>query len=1010
MRRKVILSLPTAMPVLSIRDGKDRTEAKKIIRKLNVYRKIFAYLGEEKLFDSIAGELYSQLKSGRRVKDLPVSSVEKKLRSRLKSIFEKVVEDLRDSGYGREADKIEDFVHRGELKNAYLTLKELREMEVKNENVEKLLRRIDDTLYNLSALRKVGADVEEITWKIAELLGVNRLKIPEKKFIFINDEGGNAGCLVSQYLKRMGIEHTYIASKNMGEHRISSRGEGALDPSLKSGKITEVVKNAKGIVVIEDINYLVVSNSFSEVYQFLQFAKNVSKARIIVTGSFKLLSEREITRLRGLFDSVMTLNTLFNFCSWGMIGLRSRINRGSLLLSKELVNDFPGDVMMIADFGGEKYVHPQRLDFEISDAITRHLSEGDVVIDSIDLMIDENGLERIYGWMKSIRDVALETGNRVYVVLGSLISRERNYLRPLLDADSFSLTKLDPKVLDAVSKKMEIIEKMVKRAMEKECAYNMEVIRQKYGRYEKHLAAVKQDVEALLSGSVEFNLECLLRTTPLRRTIEEMVDHIEKKSREFTEIYEGIKEDLEIAKHYVDTEDVEYCVNSAMSTMDAGDADMALDKIRLCRSKLDKLMEQAIKEADRINQELQCISELLPTYFQSKLSRYGEGIGNMREFTRLYEDIRMVALEKVEAEYSRLKKYSMISGIPLENMDSLIHQMRFCEYWKSRNEFLDEFKKDEDRVRGLLVSSSVKVLDFLDKHGYAVPINRTDIENARDVESLLSIVERVNNHLSMYISKGIEDLRKRYPEFVEKNSREVERIIVGVSISPVDSITRYERLIEKLRREMGERSSRAIELKRKLQEYYELFRGYGVPVNEWYPREIEKAEIAVEAFEAMFGELKPKVEVKIEDIFVDEDYNCHMFVTVSNPGNHEAKNVRLEIYGAMNLQEKIGTLSPGGEKRIEASSRVEKPDEGVNIDVFYEGVGGDIVNSTFTFDVNLRGYRVSPATGMERCAHCRGRIVKGMDMVVCSECGATYHRQCAERLKTCKICGNVFIF
>ncbi len=998
------------MPVLAIRDSKDRTEAKKVIRRLNVYRKIFAYLGEEKSFESIAGGLYEQLKSGKRVRDLPVAAVEKKLRSKLKSIFSSVVEDLRNSGYGREADKIEDFVQRGELKNAYLTLKELRETEERNEAVESLLSRLDSTLYDLSLLRKLGADVEEISWQIAELLGVNRIKLPEKKLIFVNDEGGNAGCLISHYLKRMGIEHIYIGSKNFGDYIISSRFESSLDPILKAGKITEVVKEARGIVIIEDLNYLVASNSFGEVYQFLQFAKNVSKARIIVTGSYKLLSEREVTRLRGLFDSVTTLNTLFNLCSWGVVGLRSRANRGSLLLAKERVTDFPGEVMMIADFGGDKYVHPQRLDFEISDAIIRHLQEGDVVIDSIDLMIDENGLDRIYRWLKSIRDAALESGNRVYVVLGSLIARERDYLRPLLDADTFSLAKLDGKVLEAVSKKMEIIEKMVRRAMEKECAYNFEVIRQKYGRYQNHLSSLKDEVEEILSGGMEFNRECLLRTTPLRERIEAMVEHIERKTSEFNGILESIKRDLEIARHYVDVEDVQYCVDSAMGTMESGDADMALDKIRLCRSKMDRLMEEAMKEAERINQELQCIRELLPTYFQTKLSRYEDGIGSIADFTRLYEDIKMVALEKVESEYARLKRYSVVSGIPLENMDSLIHRMRFCEYWKRRNEFLEEFNRDRDRVAGLLRASTLKVLEFLENHGYEAPVKRDEVEIAGDVESVFNIAERVNNHLAMYISKGIEDLRKRYPDFAEKNEREIERIIVGVSINPVESITRYERLLEKLRREMGERSSRAIELKRKLQEYYDLFRSYGVPVNEWFPREIEKMEVVVESFEALFGELKPKVNVDVEDIFVDEDYNCHMFIAVKNEGNHEARNVRIEIYGALSMQEKVGTLNPGEERRMEVSGKIEKPDEGIKVDVFFEGVGGDIVNDSFEFEVNLRGYEISQATGVERCAHCRGKILKGMEMVVCSECGATYHRQCAERLKTCKICGNVFIF
>ncbi len=1006
---RLAYSLSLSIPMLPLIEGKDKADSKRILRRLNSYRKIFTYLNDSQSFEKIAGNLYTQLKSGRRIKDLPVSSVEKKLRARLKKVFEGVIEDLRNTGYGREADKIEDFVSKGEFMNAYRTLKELRESEKKSESIEQLLERIDEIMYDLNALRKVDSDVSEILWKMAELLGVNRVKIPDKKLVFVNDPSGNSACLISTYLKRIGKEHIYISSKNLSDYHISPRGDNYIDPNLKSGKLTEVILGAKGIVLIEDLNYLSNINGFGSVYQFLQFVKNSSRAKIIVTGSFKNFSDRETARLRGLFDATLTISTLFNICSWGMVGIRSRINRGSLLLSKELVNDYPGEVMMIADFGGERYVHPQRIDFEISDAVIRSIGEGDVVIDCIDLLIDENGIERIYTWLKSIRDAALENGNRVYVVVSSLIGKEREYIRPILDTDIFSISKVDEKVIEAVSKKMDIIEKLVRRAIEKECAYNMEVIKQKYGRYDKYLSSLKDEVEAILASGQEFNREFLLKTTPLRERIEKLVEHIESKIAEYESILEEVKNGIELVKHYVDVEDIEYCVSSAVETYEAGDADLALDKIKLCRSKLDKLMEDALKEANRINGEFQCIKELLPAYFQSKLSKFKDGVDNLKEFTHIYEDIRMVALEKVENEYNRLRKYSFISGIPLEKMDAWIHQLRFCDYWKRREEFLEEFNKSRDNVRELLVATAIKVIEFLEKHGYTPSVSREEIQRTRDFERLFSKAERVFNHLSMYISKSIEDVKKRYPEFVEENQREVERILVSASINPSDALERYEIFMEKLRRAIGERDARAIELKRKLQEYYDLLRSYGVPVREWYPKELEKAEMGVEIFQSILGELNPDVDVSIDDIYVDENYTCHIFLSVTNKGNHEAKNVSFEIYGAINYQEKIGTLSPGEEKHVDISAKVSDPDEDIKVDLFFEGVGGEMVTTTFSFTVNLRGYTISESSGSERCVYCRGKIPQGMEMVVCSECGATYHKPCAQRLKTCKICGNVFI-
>jgi len=42
------------------------------------------------------------------------------------------------------------------------------------------------------------------------------------------------------------------------------------------------------------------------------------------------------------------------------------------------------------------------------------------------------------------------------------------------------------------------------------------------------------------------------------------------------------------------------------------------------------------------------------------------------------------------------------------------------------------------------------------------------------------------------------------------------------------------------------------------------------------------------------------------------------------------------------------------------------------------------------------------------CASCRGAILPGIDAGKCEYCGSMYHLKCAERSKSCKVCGIEF--
>ncbi|NPA75723.1 MAG: DUF835 domain-containing protein [Euryarchaeota archaeon] len=997
--------------MLSILETKYKDDSHRVIRRLNAYKKIFTYVNDLNFFNSTAGPIYSGIKSGIRVKDLPVAQVEQKLRARLRDDFLNITAEMRASGYGREADKIEEFVERGEFKNAYLTLKEVREREKRNEKIDEITLRINDILTRLEVLREVNSDISDLVWSIAELLGVNRIKLTDKKMVFINDPAGNIGCLLSLYLRRLGHEFTFFGTKNNGDFWITAlTTPNSINPTLRTSELSEKAVQESGIIIVEDINYLILHNKFSEVYTFLQYLKNQAKARIIVTGSFKLLNEREITRLRGLFDSAITISTLFNPCTSKMIGVRSRLNSGSLLLSKELVEDFEGKTVMIADFGGEKYIHPQRIDFEIADLIHEHIKKGDVIIDCLDLLIDENGLEKIYVWLKKIRDATLQSPHRVYVVMNDLISREKEFLLPLMDIDAFHIADTDPRVIEVVEKKMELLSRRIDRQIEKECAYNMEIIRQKYAKYSKYLTSIKDEVEEVLNAPSQFGPEFLRKTTPLREHIEKLVESIEAKSEKFEKEYEEIVNAIQTAKIYVDVEEVEYCIQTAKNAYDSGDIDRAIDKIALCASKAEQMMESAMQRAEELREEISCVKDLLPEYFQTKLEKYEGGIENLQEFTHLFKDVLRLLRERVDEEYARLKKYSIVSGIEFPTMDSQIRNLELCKYAKEREKFMEKFNAKKDTVMENLKGISLKIMKFLTENGYQLPISKRAIERGKDFDEMFSMVERINNHLAMFISKNLDDLKNRYPEYTKEHERDIERILVELSLNPLNAIMRYTTFVTKLNREMGVKEAKLAEIRKTLRNYYSMLKKYNLPIEEWYPKNIEDGEKIVEFLGRVFGALNPEISVDIPEVAIDEERNASLKIIVENTGNFMAKDVSMEIYGAVKISEKIGSMKNGEKKELTLEAKVIDPDEPLNVDVFYENVDGKIITKSFVFEANIKGYAVTKATGAERCVLCRGKIFKGTELVICSECGATYHRTCAERLSKCKICGNTFFF
>ena len=135
-------------------------------------------------------------------------------------------------------------------------------------------------------------------------------------------------------------------------------------------------------------------------------------------------------------------------------------------------------------------------------------------------------------------------------------------------------------------------------------------------------------------------------------------------------------------------------------------------------------------------------------------------------------------------------------------------------------------------------------------------------------------------------------------------------------------------------------------------------------------------------------------------------------LTLLNKGNVMLKNVNVELSGAIQkIEINIEQLYP--EKPFE-KNLIAISNNGETLDIKISYAWKNIVHEnkkSLLLDTKIEhGFTEKKATGEERCSLCRGKIFKDLDMVICNRCGATYHYQCAQRIKKCIVCGNTFDF
>ncbi len=979
---------------------------REMISNLETYKLILEFFKAETIFSTVSRQVYKAVMEPRYVAPATYEKVERILRAECVKRIQRRVNELRSAAMGREADKVEEYLEKGDLENAYLTLKGIttvKRIEKEKVDIASFIDRYLETSSLLSTLELAGEDVSDMRWKIAELMGTTLTGVPEDKLVLVNDPYGNFGCVISLFMKRIGMKHVFFSSSGVGDFWITNAEvNNRINPNLQASDLGERIIEYDSVVIIEDLNYLILNNKFSEVYRFLYYIKSTSKARIIATVNMKVLSEKERARLHGIANRVIDSQFLLNICSTSIVAVKERPKEGSLLLAKELTEDFKGKVYMIADFGGEKYLHPQRLDFEILDKISDHIERGDVVIDALDMLIDENSIEKIYLWLKFLKDIARLRGNRIYIVTKDLIESEREYLRPLIDFDFMLIANMDQKKVAKLQMEMSNIKRALDKLVEKECLYNIESIKNMYAKYRNHLMEFRDDVESIKSVK-SFDYQCLVKSAPIRRKMERRIEEIEKIISEFNEIASSLKSLIPIFQVYTDASELQKCVGDAETLLRSGNHTGALESIQECNAALNRYYRRVLSKAWRLRNEILCVDYLLPPYHREKVEEFEGDRERLRDFTLLAIGLRSLIKRKIEMEYNLLKEYSEISGIELFELPE-IDEQNYCEYRKKRDEFMAAFDAVREDIIKRMKEELSGALKFLIERGYN--IKAPDVDAMAKVEELLDMRARVGHHLVRYATNYLLKIRELCPLCVESIEFDEE----AFSNAPFEHLEDLKKAVQLLDEKMKMEEKELMKITEEIKGYYAVFREHGVEFDEVYPRTIQEGRDILSSLETKAESLVPVLVTQILNWSVDESRTLFMKVSIKNMSEYPAVNVSLEFHGAFTKKVEVGTVGKGEVKLLEVSGDVRDISAPVNMDIIYESISGKINTRSATLDINIKGYTMGSSTGTEKCALCRGKIFKDSDMVICDSCGAKYHIQCARRAGKCKVCGHVFLF
>ncbi len=178
---------------------------------------------------------------------------------------------------------------------------------------------------------------------------------------------------------------------------------------------------------------------------------------------------------------------------------------------------------------------------------------------------------------------------------------------------------------------------------------------------------------------------------------------------------------------------------------------------------------------------------------------------------------------------------------------------------------------------------------------------------------------------------------------------------------------------------------------------------------------MEKMKTVAEKAAEKLNAFSPDLEIDMELPELTLDEWSDVKITVKNRSKAMGKNLRLKVEGDVAVRgiKPAGNIKGNGTAEISFEIRPKKAGKIKVRGKAHTNRVFDDKEYVIEFEKETKAkekvtFEVLKADAEYRCGICHGKIKEGMDMVKC-QCGATYHKPCADRNKECPECHTSFV-
>ncbi len=527
------------------------------------------------------------------------------------------------------------------------------------------------------------------------------------------------------------------------------------------------------------------------------------------------------------------------------------------------------------------------------------------------------------------------------------------------------------------------------------------------------------------------------------------IDDIRNKSRKAAGEVKRVKERMEEAKDiHADVRESESILNKALDALKKDKYDLAISEARKAEKKVIKSEKDRVKGLLRTFQEKidetrkQGVNTALADNLIRRANKEMEN-GNYRESINLamqsegelerielQQDISKRSISSTNTKLEAAKK----EDIKVEDAEKLLNQAKQAYRGGFYVKAFDNAIKSVDRLNATTraYKEADKLLDYIDESQKTADSLGLDVSEINDnLEECRIAFENGGYEKALSNAKKAETILLSYEGKLPKIIEEIESNLNTLKERGNDT-GRGEELLKqaKISLGIGDVIAAMTFLSEAKDEFGgEIFDEYNKYIHETSSlvKKAKKFGADVGAVETLLAEAKnlededitlekdkaeeglkpysPSLEAWVEGRLMPEQSST-ITIGIKNTGAGVAKSPSLEFEGCEPLEIDLPKMLKAGEEILK---EVEiKPTDDI---VVITATGTRIfdekkIEASIGVKPSTGDFEITKSDGDEKCVLCKGKIQKGLDMIVC-ECGETYHKTCGERAKTCKKCGTL---